>query len=119
MDLTSAIIGHLVADYLLQFDFIAENKKNNGLICSLHCFIWASCVCLMGDIWNIKAFIVLFTTHYIQDRWHLIPLYMKSIGQKNFAKPPLAPWSLIVVDNVWHIFIIWVIYKLCINQVFI
>jgi len=27
MDLTSAIIGHLIADYLLQFDFIAENKK--------------------------------------------------------------------------------------------
>lgn len=27
MDLTSAIIGHLVADYLLQFDWIAENKK--------------------------------------------------------------------------------------------
>jgi hypothetical protein len=31
MDLTSAIIGHLVADYLLQFDFIAENKKKNSL----------------------------------------------------------------------------------------
>jgi hypothetical protein len=119
MDLTSAIIGHLVADYLLQFDFIAENKKKNSLICALHCLIWASCVCLLGDIWNVTIFSVLFITHYIQDRWQLIPCYMKTIGQNNFAKPPLAPWSLIVVDNVWHIFTIWIIYKLCINQVFI
>jgi len=48
MDLTSAIIGHLIADYLLQFDFIAENKKKKSLICALHCFIWASLVCVNG-----------------------------------------------------------------------
>ena len=59
MDLTSAIIGHLVADYLLQFDFIAENKKKSSLICALHCLIWASCVCLLGDIWNVTIFSVL------------------------------------------------------------
>ena len=119
MDLTSAIIGHLVADYLLQFDFIAENKKKNSLICALHCLIWASCVCLLGDIWNVTIFSVLFITHYIKDRWQLIPWYMKIIGQNNFAKPPLAPWSLIVVDNVWHIFTIWIIFKLYLNQIFI
>ena len=68
MDLTSAIIGHLIADYLLQFDFIAENKKKKSLICALHCFIWATLVCVMGDIWNVKIFTVLFITHYIQDR---------------------------------------------------
>jgi hypothetical protein len=119
MDLTSAIIGHLIADYLLQFDFIAENKKKKSLICALHCFIWATLVCVMGDIWNVKVFSVLFITHYIQDRWQLISWYMKKIGQINFTKPPFAPWSLIVVDNVWHIFTIWIIYKLCINQIFI
>jgi hypothetical protein len=119
MDLTSAIIGHLIADYLLQFDFIAENKKKSHIICGIHCLIWASCVCLLGNIESNKVFIILFVTHYIQDRWQLIPWYMKTIGQNNFAKPPLAPWSLIVVDNVWHIFTIWIIYKLCISQIII
>jgi hypothetical protein len=112
MNLTSAIIGHLVADYLLQFDFIAEDKKKNSLICALHCLIWTVLVCSMGNIWNIYACSILFATHFIQDRWHIIPWYMKKIGQKNFTKPPFAPWSLIVVDNVWHIFTIWIIYKL-------
>jgi hypothetical protein len=28
---------------------------------------------------------------------------MRKIGQSDFAKPPLAPWSIIVVDNVWHL----------------
>ena len=112
IDLTSAIIGHLVADYLLQFDFIAENKKKNSSISAVHCIIWATCVCLMGQIWNFTAFMILFATHYIQDRWNIIPWYMRTVGQKNFTKPPFAPWSLIVVDNVWHIFTIWIIYKL-------
>ena len=110
MDLTSAIIGHLVADYLLQFDWIAENKKKSHLVCIFHCLVWTLCVCSMGHIWNATAISVLFITHFIQDRWQLIPWYMKVIGQNNFTKPPLAPWSLIVVDNVWHILTIWCIY---------
>jgi len=119
MDLTSAIIGHLIADYLLQFDFIAENKKKSHIICGVHCLIWTLLVCYMGQISSVTAFFILFASHFIQDRWNLIPWYMKMIGQKNFTKPPLAPWSLIVVDNVWHIFTIWIIYKLCISQIII
>lgn len=117
MDLTSAIIGHLVADYLLQFDWIAENKKKSHIICGLHCLIWTIFVCSMGKIWSSAAFVVLFSTHFIQDRWQLIPWYMNKVGQTNFAKPPLSPWSLIVVDNVWHIFTIWIIYKLCLTNI--
>ena len=119
MDLTSAIIGHLVADYLLQFDWIAENKKKNSWICAIHCLIWASCVCLMGNICNANAFIVLFVTHYFQDRNGVIPRWMHFIWQSNFTKPPLAPWSLIVVDNVWHILTIWIVYKLWLIKVLI
>ena len=117
MDLTSAIIGHLVADYLLQFDWIAENKKKNSWVCALHCLIWSICVSAMGHIWNITAFTIFFVTHYMQDRNGVIPQWMHFIGQKNFTKPPLAPWSLIVVDNVWHIVTIWAVYQLWLLEI--
>lgn len=112
MDLLSAIIGHLVGDYLLQFDYIAENKKKSKFVCLFHCLIWTSLVVSFGQVYNIWAITILFLTHYIQDSGTIIQKYMNFMGQKNFAKPPLAPWSVIVVDNVWHIVTIWACYKL-------
>jgi hypothetical protein len=32
-----------------------------------------------------------------------------SVGQKEFSKPPMAPWSMIVVDNTWHLVVLWAI----------
>ena len=41
----SAIIGHLVGDYLLQNDWMALNKKASSLHCAVHC-----CICrLVGS----------------------------------------------------------------------
>jgi hypothetical protein len=34
---------------------------------------------------------------------------MDLVGQKSFRTGVCAPWSSIVVDNVWHIVAIWVI----------
>jgi len=36
---------------------------------------------------------------------------MNIIGQREFGQAPCAPWSIFVVDNVWHIVTLWVIWK--------
>jgi hypothetical protein len=33
------------------------------------------------------------------------------VRQSQFASPPSAPWSLIVVDNVWHMVAIALIWR--------
>lgn len=130
--LTLAIIGHLVGDYLLQNDWMALNKKQGSWACALHCLIWTTSVMVFsgwgaqdGVLWTLlwpeargKLVIIcllLFTTHFIQDRTQIIRFWMTRINrQPKFAEPPMAPWSLIVVDNVWHILMLWIIWRFAI-----
>lgn len=112
-----AIIGHLVGDYLLQNDWMALNKKKHSFNCAIHCCIWAWAVCMfagwypwidwkMAVIWQ-----ALFWSHYAQDRTNVIPWWMDLIGQKQFRTGMCSPWSIIVVDNVWHIVVIFLVWK--------
>ena len=107
--LTCAIIGHLVGDYLLQNDYAAKNKKLSSVTCAVHCLIWTTCVCLFAW-WPWWAGLILFVEHFAQDRWNLIAWHMDKIGQRGFRTGPCAPWSAIVVDNVFHILAIWAVW---------
>lgn len=102
--LTLAIVGHLVGDYLLQNDWMAQNKKARIWPCVVHCTLWTVAVMFLANWWVWWVPLVLFGTHFIQDHTTIVAKWMRMIGQgKNFMQPPLAPWSFIVVDNVWHI----------------
>ncbi len=111
-----AIVGHLVGDYLLQNDFMASNKKEDSIICLLHCSIWTASVMLFGGfpypsvMTGFLVMVVLCTTHFIQDRTNVIRRWMTLVGQDRFASGPLSPWSIVVVDNVWHIVTIWCVW---------
>jgi len=112
MNLTLAIIGHLVGDYLLQNDWMALNKKKRTLPCIVHCLLWTLSVCAFSGCWKPLAIALLFTTHFLQDRTQFVHFWMTRINrQAQFAEPPSAPWSLIVVDNVWHLVAIAAIWR--------
>jgi hypothetical protein len=109
--LTAAIIGHLVGDYLLQNDWMALNKKKRSWPCVVHCLLWTLAVCAFAGWWAWWVPLVLFSTHFIQDRTNVIMWWMKLPwkDQSKFVDGPCAPWSIIVVDNVWHIVILYVV----------
>lgn len=146
--LTCAIIGHLVGDYLLQNDWMATGKKRTSVIdsphdwqsplvellkpcfrwvsfpCLVHCFLWTCSVCLFAG-WGPLPWLVLFLTHYLQDRTNIIRWWM-TLPWKDQSRfmacddfdltdmrvvPGLGPWSVIVVDNVWHIVTILAVWK--------
>lgn len=108
-----ALIGHLVGDYLLQNDWMAANKKLSTVPCAIHCALWASAVVLFAE-WPLWAWFPLFVAHFIQDRTQIIAAYMHLIGQRDFATGACAPWSVIVVDNVWHVLAIWALWRFAI-----
>jgi len=117
MTLILAIIGHLVGDYLLQNDWMALNKKRRSLPCAVHCTLWTLAVCGFAGWTYWPAIAVLWVTHFIQDRTHIIEFWMTKINrQTEFVKPPFAPWSIIVVDNVWHIVTVWAVWRFLIHQ---
>lgn len=109
--LTLAIIGHLVGDYLLQNDWMALNKKKSTPRCLIHCWLWTCSVCFFAGWFSLIAFTVLLATHFAQDRTNIVAWWMDAIGQKQFRTGPCSPWSIIVVDNVWHIVTIWAVWK--------
>ena len=66
-----AFVGHMVGDYVLQVDVLAAHKKSSTPICTLHCAIWAACVCLLAG-WGWQAFVFLMASHYVIDRTQLV-----------------------------------------------
>lgn len=112
MTLVLAIIGHLVGDYLLQNDWMALNKKQRSLPCAVHCTLWTASVCCFAGWTSLVVIAALFTLHFIQDRTTIVLFWMTRVNrQPKFTQPPMAPWSLIVVDNVWHIVEIWAVWR--------
>lgn len=95
-------IGHLVGDYLVQNDWMALNKKLSTLHCLVHVTLYTLSIWAFTH-WPLWAIGIVFVTHFIQDRTTIINKWMLLVGQARFAQPPMAPWSVIVVDNVWHL----------------
>ena len=103
MNLLNAIIGHLWGDFIFQNDEMALNKKKRSWPCFKHCFIWTMIVCFAGNWHHPLAVVWLFGTHFMLDRTQIVKNWMIYNGQEQFATGPLAPWSIIVVDQVLHI----------------
>lgn len=102
-----AMVGNLMGDYLFQNDWMALNKKKSTFHCLVHCTIWTACVLLCSGWFHWLPALVLFAEHFLQDRTTIINWYMRKIGQHQFATGICAPWSVIFVDNVWHIVTLW------------
>ena len=115
--LAGAIVGHLVGDYLLQNDWMALHKKEKLWRCAIHVVLWYFAVLTFSG-WGFTevrhGFLLgqfLVVTHFLQDHTDIVRRWMGWIGQEKFATGPCSPWSIIVVDNVWHIVAIWVAWK--------
>ncbi len=98
------LILHLTGDYLLQNDWMAQNKKKStieGLLaCTIHCALYSLPFFFIGTYSQVMAVCI---THFLIDRWFFVKWYMNIVGQKDFAKAPFAPWSIFFVDNTFHL----------------
>jgi len=113
------LIAHLVGDYLLQPDWMAQGKKKSSLVCLAHVltymlpFIFLFLGSFKPSLPHYKlswtALGLIACQHFIQDRTNFVKYFMRISGQEKFAKPPMAPWSIIVVDNTFHLLWIWFI----------
>jgi hypothetical protein len=109
------ILAHLVGDYLLQNDSMASLKGKHTLMAAWHALVYTLAIAAFswtsvksGDLvtWGVQLGVV-FVTHLIIDRWGLAGKWMRSrwVGQRQFADK-MGPWSVIIVDNTWHLLIL-------------
>lgn len=89
----------------LTYEADLYNYRLGHLACFVHCWwytiaVWAGTFLWM-PWWGLVACFVL---HYPVDRFRLAAWWMKKVsGQEAFATGPLSPWSIILVDNIFHL----------------
>lgn len=75
-----------------------------NLTCAIHCLLYTMAVWACSWWWlPLWGLAVCFAAHYPMDRYRLARKWMSLVGQEKFATGPLAPWSIIIVDNVIHL----------------
>ena len=101
------LMAHLVGDFLLQTDKMANGKKSNNLICLLHVSFYLIPFFFLGMNW--WQIILIGLQHFFQDRTGFVVWFMKIKGSKEFATGPCSPWSIILTDNILHLLWIYLI----------
>ena len=98
------LLAHMIGDYLLQNDWMANNKKISNTACLVHAAAYMIPflpLLLWGcPIWKL---LLIGGQHYFQDRGNAVVWFLHSTGKSNFTKAPMAPWSIILCDNIFHI----------------
>ena len=95
------IYAHLIGDYLLQNDWMAQNKKKKDLACIAH--VAAYMVPFLFCGFNGWQLLLIASQHYALDRTDFVGWFMAVKGSKAFRDGPYAPWSSVITDNILHI----------------
>lgn len=113
------IWAHFIGDFLLQTDWQAAGKKKSSWVCLVHILMymipflflgtWVSIVNnqIQGELvfcdtawWKL---LLIAAQHFIQDRTNFVKWLMVVKGSGKFAEPPVAPWSIVLTDNLIHL----------------
>ncbi|RKY78711.1 hypothetical protein DRQ07_07300 [candidate division KSB1 bacterium] len=102
------IYAHFIGDYILQNDWMAKNKKTKIFPALVHAITY--CVPFLFCSLSWWQIVLIGIQHYIQDRTNFVIWFMKIKGSEKFAIE-LGPWSVILTDNIIHLFFIAVVVK--------
>ncbi len=113
------IVCHLVGDYLLQSDWMAQNKTKNSFAAFVHVCTYALPFLFLSP--SLPTMMILMGTHFVIDRWRLaryVVWFKNFLGPGNLSwkecqvtgyppnrEPWMAVWLLIIADNIIHILI--------------
>lgn len=110
------LIAHAIGDYLLQSDWMAQEKTKRSLAALAHVVTYSMPFVFLGA--SPAALLVIAGTHFVIDRWRLARYV---VWAKNWMgpnkpwaecvgtgyppdRPPwMAVWLLIIGDNILHV----------------
>lgn len=116
------LLCHLWGDYILQSDWMANNKTKASVPAFIHALVYSLTFLFLTRSW--KALAVIMVTHFFIDRFRLARLIVaakNTVGQpyRKFLDAPdqystatgypkglpdwMAVWLLIVADNILHL----------------
>jgi hypothetical protein len=113
------ILAHLIGDYVLQSDWMANEKTKQSFAAVVHALCYSLPFLLFRPSW--QAWTVIVVTHFAIDRWRLArfvvfaknfvaprsswPVWSRcsATGYDESRPPWLAVWLLIIADNTLHL----------------
>ena len=105
------LVAHAVGDYILQSDWMADNKTKQHFAAAVHATTYTLPFLLITQSPAALAFIC--GTHFVIDRWRLARyvvwikngpwLPLTATGYQDSKPPFLAVWLLIAADNILHV----------------
>ena len=95
------LISHLLGDFVFQNDTMAAKKKESHLWCFIHIFTYLIPFVIITDLSWIQLLLI-GIQHFFQDRYNFVHWSMIEMGKKDFAEK-IGPWSVILVDNIYHL----------------
>ncbi|WP_055077308.1 DUF3307 domain-containing protein [Pseudanabaena sp. 'Roaring Creek'] len=105
------LLFHFVGDYLLQNDWMAQNKTKENFPAIVHALIYGFPFLLLVYDPYVWTFVVVLS-HYLIDRYRLAVYWIKLVNwnwsSTNFGyaddKPMwMSVWLMIIIDNVLHV----------------
>ncbi len=123
-----AVLGHFVADFVLQPKKMALQKSAQGakgfFVCMTHVLVYTLVVCGFWGIWSPLVMILVAAPHWVLDRWSLGNAWLKMIRGRTFEEAfnssdkyrefDIAFTSIVyvVVDATLHILSLFAVIKL-------
>ena len=107
--LVFGFLFHLIGDYLLQNNWMAQNKTKRHLPALIHALIYSF---LFLFILDFEWWLVVFITHFFIDRYRLAVYWIKFVNnswnESNFGYGDDMPtwmsvWLMIIIDNTIHL----------------
>jgi hypothetical protein len=114
------VLAHFVADFMLQWKVMAENKWKPGkrglLWCAVHLVIYTSVMCLALRNFDPLLFAGIFVPHFLIDRYSLAHLWMKVTGMakrgegRDTLQIAFGAIVYVVIDQTLHFVSLYVLF---------
>jgi hypothetical protein len=105
------LLAHAVGDYILQSDWMANQKTKQTIAAAVHAVTYSAVFLLLSP--SVVALAVILCTHFLIDRFRLArfvcwlkngPWHPRTpTGYREQTPAWLAVWLLIIADNVLHV----------------
>lgn len=106
------LLAHFIGDFLLQSDWMAVQKKQKTLVCTIHVLFYMLPF-LIVDTTEVQL-ILIAVQHWVQDRYGFIKWYCCKFGIfQGELKQPVLPWGHFIVDQIFHTIWLWFVFEFC------
>ena len=100
------LICHLVGDWILQNQWMADRKTKIAWVRAIHCAIYTACFFWLGPLWASYIFV----THFVIDTYKPLYWFRKARGDyqniddfRDSFKTPSGFFVNVVFDQIFHI----------------